>query len=307
METQTKTSVKDFFINLGAIVALYASVVSLINLLFTVINTSYPQINNGSNFFGSASISWPVATMIVFFPIFILLMWLLEKDYRVNPEKQSSGIHRWLTYITLFIAGLIIAIDLITVLYYFLDGQELNTGFVLKVIALLVIVSLIFSYYLSDVLGKLTAKSRNIYRVISGLIIIGSIILGFAVLGSPQSQRMYKYDMQKVTELQNISYGVESYYSTHGTLPESVGQLQASDYLYGAGIDPQSNLPYEYEKTSKNTYNLCAEFNLASPEANQSDIYARPVGYKTWTHPAGYHCFEETINSNLYSKPLPKY
>src|SRR3990167_9574947 len=144
MEPQTKSGARDFFINLGAIVALYTSVVSLLNLLFTIINTAYPQITNGYNYFGSGSISWPVATLIIFFPIFILLMWLLEKDYRVFPEKQNSGIHRWLTYITLFIAGIAIAVDLITVLYYFLDGQELTTGFVLKVLVLLIVASGIF-------------------------------------------------------------------------------------------------------------------------------------------------------------------
>ena len=148
METQTKTSAKDFFINLGAIVALYTTVISLINLLFTVINTAYPKIQNGYNYYGSQSVSWPVATLIIFFPIFILLMWLLEKDYITSPEKQNSGIHKWLTYITLFISGLIIAGDLITVLYYFIDGQELSAGFLLKVLVLLVIATGIFSYYI---------------------------------------------------------------------------------------------------------------------------------------------------------------
>src|SRR3989344_1976499 len=92
MEPQTKSGAKDFFIN-----------------------------------FGSTSISWPVATLIIFFPIFIFLMWLLEREYRINPEKQSAGIHKWLTYITLFLAGITIAVDLITVLYFFIDGQELTT------------------------------------------------------------------------------------------------------------------------------------------------------------------------------------
>ncbi len=304
---ETKTTAKDFFINLGAIVALYTSVVSLLNLLFTIINTAYPQINSGYNLFGSSSISWPVATMIVFFPIFLLLMWLLEKDYRIFPEKQSSGIHRWLTYITLFIAGLAIAIDLITVLYYFLDGQELTTGFILKVVVLLVVSSGIFSYYLSDVLGKLTAKSRNIYRVISGVAVLGSIILGFAILGSPSTQRMYKYDGEKVNDLMNISYGVESFYRDKGVVPQSLAEIESNTYFYGSTKDPQTQNPYKYEKTGKSTYNLCAEFNKASPEVNKPDMYAHPIGYKTWVHEAGQYCFEETINPNLYSKPAPLY
>jgi hypothetical protein len=190
METQNKTSAKDFFINLGAIVALYTTVVSLVNLLFSVINSAYPQITNGYNYSGSESISWPVSAIIIFFPIFLILMWLLAKDYKVNPEKQSSGIHKWLTYITLFIAGLTIAGDLITVLYYFLDGQELTTGFLLKILALLIIVSGIFSYYLHDVMGKLTSGKRNFYRVLASVIISHPAI---AKIRSAENQRPAEY------------------------------------------------------------------------------------------------------------------
>ena len=83
--TQTKTSAKDFFLNLGAIVALYTVVENLISLLFTVINKSYPQIVNGYNYSTSYSISFPVATLIIFFPIFILLMWLLNNSFITIP------------------------------------------------------------------------------------------------------------------------------------------------------------------------------------------------------------------------------
>ena len=62
--------------------ALYTLVVSLINLLFTVIDTIYPKVTAGYNYMGSSSISWPVATLIIFFPIFILLMWLMEKQIK---------------------------------------------------------------------------------------------------------------------------------------------------------------------------------------------------------------------------------
>ncbi|HEV7424507.1 MAG TPA: DUF5671 domain-containing protein, partial [Candidatus Paceibacterota bacterium] len=160
-QTKSRGSAKDFFLNLGAFIALYTLVGSLLGLLFTIINTAYPQIVNGYNYNGSSSISWPVATLVVFFPIFILLMWFLEREYRGEPEMQSSLAHRGLTYVTLFISGLVIAGDLITVVYYFIDGQELTTGFLLKVLVLFIIASSIFVYYISDLRGKLT-KSRRV-------------------------------------------------------------------------------------------------------------------------------------------------
>jgi len=304
METQTKTSAKDFFINLGAIVALYTGVASLLDLLFTIINTIYPQINYGYNYFGSQSISWSVATLIIFFPVFILLMWLLEKDYQVNPEKQNSGIHRWLTYITLFLSGLVMAVDLITILYYFLDGQELTAGFILKVIVLFIVASSIFAYYISDIRGKLTSKLRIIWRIVAGVIVVGSIIWGFAVLGSPATQRLYKYDEQKVNELMSINSEITNYYNTKGVLPRTLADITAVSY-YLTVADSQTGKPYEYEKKNDTTYNLCAEFNKASNEKDKSNTAFRyPYGI-SWTHPAGKYCFPQTVNPNVYSKPAP--
>ncbi len=285
---QTKISARDFFINLGAIAALYTVVASLLSLLFTVINEASPAV--GEYYYGTASISWPVATLIVFFPIFIVLMRILEKDYNNSSDNQSSGIHKFLSYLTLFLAGLMLAIDLITALYYFLDGRDMTTGFLLKVLSVLLVGGLIFSYYLSNITGKLTAQSRNIYRIIAVVVVLGSIFWGFAVLGSPNAQRMYKYDEEKVSDLMQINNQISSYYASYETLPESLNELTQKGFY--VATDEQTGGSYEYIKTGNLTYNLCAVFNKASRDSSIS-IY--PYG-KSWTHVAGRDCFSENIN-----------
>jgi len=304
METQLKTSgsAKDFFINLGAIVALYTLVVSLLNLLFTIINTIYPKITNGYSYLGSQSISWPVATLVIFFPVFIFLMWLMEKEYIKEPEKKNRGIHKWLTYLTLFISGLVVVGDLVTVLYYFLDGQEMTTGFLLKVLVLLIVTFSVFAYYISDVLGRLTSKSRKVWRIAVGVIVLGSIIWGFSVLGSPATQRLYKYDEQKVNDLININNEITNYYATQEALPESLNDISTQYYIIAT--DPQTRVSYEYEKTGDKTYNLCAEFNKGLTDEDYR-TRERIFGGVTWTHPEGQYCFERTISSNTPFKPLP--
>ena len=47
-----KTSAKDFFLNLGAIVALFTVVANLIDLLFTAINKAFPLITDNYSYFG---------------------------------------------------------------------------------------------------------------------------------------------------------------------------------------------------------------------------------------------------------------
>ncbi len=299
---QPKTSAKDFFLNLGAIVALYTVVVSLLNLLFTVINTAYPQIT-AYYYSSSQSISFPVATLIIFFPIFVLLMWLMEKGFVLEPDKRHLGVRKWLTYITLFVAGLVLAGDLVTVLYYFLDGQELDMGFILKVISVFVVTLGVFLYYISDIKGKLTSRYQKIWLVVSLLVILASIVWGFSVLGSPATQRLVKYDEQKINDLQNIGMEISSYVNAKGVLPNSLSDIATwshADML----ADQQTGKQYEYQRTGGTSYKLCAEFNTDTSKYMNSEAlraYAGNLGNQ-WNHTAGRFCFETT---NVTPYPVP--
>src|SRR3989344_7546976 len=109
MENKTYTSTgsvptgaKDFFLHLGAMVGLYASAIALVNMLFSVINKSFPEIAQYS-YYSSPNISFPVATLIIVFPIFILLTSILERAYNIDPSKKEIWIRRWAVYITLFV------------------------------------------------------------------------------------------------------------------------------------------------------------------------------------------------------------
>src|SRR3989344_4156306 len=153
----TKITAKDFFIQLGAIVTFYASTIALVTLLFEVINFAYPKVTNYYQYY-FPSISLQVAVLIVAFPLFLILSWMLQKSYAQEPSLREAPIRKWLAYITLFIAGGVIAGDLITVIYMFLDGQELAIGFVLKVLTLLIISGGIFAYYLREIRNVISSS-----------------------------------------------------------------------------------------------------------------------------------------------------
>jgi hypothetical protein len=235
-------------------------------------------------------------------------MWLLEKGYRAEPEKRSVGIRKWLTYITLFVSGFALAGDLVTVLYYFIDGRDITTGFILKVLVVLVISLSIFFYYIYDVMGKSSGKFRKIWVIVSAIVILLCIVWGFSVLGSPRTQQLLKYDEQKVNDLQNIEGSVQNFYSLKGVLPKDLTELSTQQNYYINTTDSQTEKPYEYQKTSEITYNLCAEFNKESEDntdlTRHADYY---LGSFSWKHSAGQYCFSETVNPNTYSKPVPMY
>ncbi len=150
----SKTSPKDFFLNLLSTVALYMASASFIVLIFQYINIFFQDTldsNDYSNPLQSAynAIRFAVSSLVVAFPVYVASLWYMNKEYINNPEKRNVRIRKWLIYFTLFAAAVIIMGDLIALINTFLNG-ELTTRFILKVITFLVVVGSIFGYYFHD-------------------------------------------------------------------------------------------------------------------------------------------------------------
>ena len=306
----TKTSAKDFFLHLGAIVGLYIVTVSFLNLVFKIINKAFPEVaQNIYSWGGGSEISMPVATLIIFFPLFILLSHFVYNIYKQNPAKKEIGIRKWLVYITLFVAGLLLAGDLVTVLYKFLDGQDLTAAFLLKALAVLLVASCVFGFYLQDIRDKVSSRGRKVWAIGVGIVAVVSIILGFSVLGSPQAQRALRYDSQRISDLQNIQWQVISYWQMNGALPGSLADTKSGNQYVTIPTDPQSKKEYEYKATGAKTFELCAEFNKENMTNQNQYAIVEPVSYPVkgsvlqndnWNHPAGHQCFSRVIDPVAY-------
>lgn len=139
---------REAFMYLLNFLTLYISAFSFGTLLFQFINRAFPdplrQFESSLQ-----AIRGATAALIIAFPIFIAISWLLRKELSADPEKRGSKIRKWLTYITLFIAAGVIIGDLITLIRTFLEG-ELTLRFVLKVVSIFIISGTIFGYYLWD-------------------------------------------------------------------------------------------------------------------------------------------------------------
>jgi type III secretory pathway component EscS len=313
MKPQTqKTGALDFFLNLGIIITLYSGVGFLINLLFSVINTAYPQIAFYSS---QESISFPVAALIIITPVFLLLSYFVGKSEAVNPEKKNIWVRRWSIYLTMFISGAVVIGDLITLLYFFLDGQELTTAFLLKVLVVFVVLGALFGYYFSNLRTTLSSGTRSIWRIGAILLVAISIILGFSVIGSPRTQRLIRYDQQKVSDLQNIQNQVVSYWQTKGVLPTNLEAMKDSLSYFGIPTDPQTKAPYSYSVTTKTAFELCATFNLDARNYQTTKGYSGVNYYgdpnnENWAYKKGEYCFQRTIDPQRYPvapTPVPKY
>ena len=182
MENQ-KSTPKDVFLHLLSIGALYVSAGSFVALLFQYINVLFPDPLNPPYYYSVAgSVRWAMASLIIIFPVYLLVTGGLQKDYSANPEKFEIKIRKWLVHFTLFVAAIVIISDLVTLVYNFLGG-ELTARFVLKVLAVLTAAAAVFAYYLRDLRKELSKKELFWWGTASGAVILAVIIAGFFTAG----------------------------------------------------------------------------------------------------------------------------
>lgn len=117
-------------------------------IAFIIIDQFIPDPLNRPYVSPDYGIASSLARLIVVFPIYLLLMRLLNKDLATHPDKSQSGVRKWLTYLALLVAALIAIIDLVVFLTSLLRG-ELTLRFTFKVTVVLLIAGGILWYYLN--------------------------------------------------------------------------------------------------------------------------------------------------------------
>jgi len=308
----TKTTPKDFFLHLGATVALYIAAIALMNLAFTAIDRALPDAL--SNYFSPSSIVWPISILIVLVPTLYVIEWTIARDISRMPEKREVWIRRWRIYLTLFLTGATIAGDLIVLINTFLNG-EITSRFIWKVIVVLIVCAVIFSYYLLNRVVRMgTAKLwQKILMWLGIILVLAGIIGGFVIVGSPAKQRALRFDEQRVNDLTNIQYQVTNYWQRTGKLPDTIQSLNDSLSNYSVPVDPESGAAYEYILESPTYFQLCANFNIRAginsgyypdmPRSLPNSPIQNVTSYAE--HGQGRTCFEVYVNPNL-NPPLKK-
>jgi len=298
-----KTSPRDFFLHLGVIVSLYISTISILALWFKIINEFFADPLKYSDPY-SGGISMAIASLFIIFPLFIAISWVLHKDEMRHPEKRNLGIRKWLVYLTLFVAGIVIVVDLIILTNTFLSGREITASFVSKVFVVLVVIGTIFAYYIQKVRSTNGVSKSFAKKLTCGtaLFVIISIIIGFVVMGSPREQRMKRLDSERVSDLQSIQQQIINYWQRKLILPNTLNDLEDSISGYVVPTDPSTDESYTYSTKGDLSFDLCATFNLPREESQigNSRYPVKSVYGETWGHKEGYVCFERVIDPDKY-------
>lgn len=295
---------KHFVLQLGSLASLYLSLSFLLVLLFGLINIAMPDAADSYWEIDRAreGIKIGIAMTIVFFPAYLWLTRVVNKNRRLSSDHSYLGLTKWLIYLSLLVGGAVLLGDLVAVIMFYLEG-DITTRFVLKAVSVLVVVGAAFQYYLMDVKGYWLAneaKSKTA-GLIAGIVALSVVIAGFINVESPAEVRERKIDDEQVNDLQEIQWQIVDYLAINESLPESLGVL-ADEQGVKVPNSPEGRPAYKYEVTEKG-FTLCATFVTDSLEDEYYFGRAYPVDTDkpaivnpdNWQHGTGEHCFERVV------------
>ncbi|MCA9359207.1 hypothetical protein KC926_03310 [Candidatus Kaiserbacteria bacterium] len=300
MENQTA---KHFALQLGSLGSLYLSLSFLLVLIFGIINLAFPDAAAGAWEAESAagSVRIGIAIVVVFFPTYIYLTRIVNQNRRQNSDNHYLSLTKWLIYLSLVVGGAVLLGDLVAVMISFLEG-DITQRFVLKALAVLVVIGGAFYYYAKDAKGYWVQNEKQsiIFATLMSVIVLTSVIVGFMQIPTPTEYRSQKLDQTQLNDLQSIQWRIEEHIATNGNLPENLEALyqNQSQVLPTA---PENRDEYSYEVTETG-FELCATFSKSS---EQDSYYSRPytkefetptiINPDNWNYAEGRYCFERVV------------
>jgi hypothetical protein len=283
--------------------ALYASAFSFGALVFQLIDYAVPDpaAREWTDRLVT-SIRWSASWLLITFPVFLWLSRVTYHATRRDPEKRSSKIRRWLTYLTLFVAAAVLVGDLVTVVFNLLAG-ELTLRFMLKVLTVGAVAGSVFGYYTWDLrrddepakAGAGGGLGLRIFAAAVSLAAVVALVAGLWVAGNPTRVRALRLDDQREGHLDAIADAVDLYWDQHESLPPSLEALSRERGVFLQSIDdPESGREYEYRALGDREYELCATFDI---EDQPTDALRGRIrrGTRFWEHGAGRTCFDVAV------------
>lgn len=137
------------------------------------------------------------------------------------------------------------------------------------------------------------------YLVIGAVVV--AVVGSFFIIGTPQDERLRRFDETRVNDLSSIQNQVIEFWRTKRALPQTSKELENDINYFTLPRDPQTNEDYEYRVLGQYQFELCA--NFVAEKTYEDNSYAYPViyGYESkWTHGVGRTCFTRTIDPELF-------
>ena len=288
-------SAREAFLYLVLFATLYIFAFHAGLVLFAVLDRTLPDAAQAGRLARLAiqSVRNGTAGLVIAFPIFLFVSTLIGRALAREPEKRGSKVRKWLTYVTLFAAALVLIGDLTFLVQRLLAG-ELPARVLLKTLVVFVIAGAVFGHYLADLRheereGTARGAGAGLLARAAVVAVLGVVVLGLAFSGSPRRERLRVLDGRRVADLEAITAAVEERVTDYGRLPARLADLMGPTTGGLRSLrDPVTHRPYAYRTLDSLSYELCATFATAD-SLTGPDAWSPPSEF--WKHPAGRACF----------------
>lgn len=142
----------DAFQHIIMFISLYVSATSLALILHFYVDAYFPGIGRmGYPAKNQTLLNGYYSALIVSLPVFITLFYQITKKTKLNPVIKNLNSRKKLIYLTLIITFITVLSNLSSIIFNFLSGN-VTLNFFLHFLVTVGISSLIFSYYISQVI-----------------------------------------------------------------------------------------------------------------------------------------------------------
>ncbi len=316
-----KLNAKHFFLEFSYLILFYFLMWNFVFLVFTLIDSIFFKGSRDLFFLLEGSFfKFNLASLLVVTPVFFALVWFLRKNLKKDVQMREGRLRKWSIYITLFLSGLIVIVDLITLVHSYLSGSEITKAFLMKSAFALILFSVVFGYFVQDLRGYWDKHEKRRKAVLHPFItiVVISIVISLFAIGNPRNQKMLSYDLDKMRDLSAFEGNIKGYYQDTGKLPDNIMEVKKASPFYTTLRDPQTGKEYSYNKIDDKTFELCAEFNFDFPEIDTKNLSSSQSPWMVedilnlkdkWNHTRGENCFKLDVRDSgfKYPKPVPIY
>ncbi len=290
------------FYYLLSLLALVFMAISVGIVSFQLINKYlFDALSTNSDYVSNEALRFAISALLISTPLFFVISKLIRKGLKQGELLLDSPVRRWLTYFILLVSSLVVVGSLIALINNFLSG-EATWRSVLKIITVLVLGALVFSFYLQEIRQKLVAGLKTItriYFIVSLVLVLAAFVMAWVLVDSPQEARAKRLDQVLANNVSTIESFVNTYYQKNDRLPSALSELQADkDFQYNSEVwsDPETGKEIEYIQKGEKEFELCAEFRTDTKNGDYPS-YASPV-MGVMNHGSGRQCFP----GNLWSE-----
>lgn len=247
---ENKTKAIDIFLYLGIFISLVTSVVNILEIIFTAIDTRFVDVLTPLYSYDmyNDSMRMAMASLIVMFPIYLLISWYVSRDITKFLYKRDILVRKIMIYVALFVTVLTLIGTLVTLIYTYLGG-ELSIRFVLKALSVFVVALSVFSYYFYSLRRDYTKKTLTplFIGVGASVVVILSLVWSISVVGTPSEMRAKKIDSTRLSDISRIQQEILNRVNSVDKIPSDLSELNNAFQGYAVPVDPVTGLVYGYK------------------------------------------------------------